>query len=54
MHNPEKKDSTSSAIAEAVIFVFSASILITRRRCNNRRQRNHGLEGRAADNRSAL
>src|SRR5580658_8705466 len=34
MHNPEKKDSTISAIAEGAILGFSASIFIARRRCN--------------------
>ena len=36
MHNPEKKDSTISAIAEAAILGFSASMFMARRRCNSR------------------
>src|SRR5579859_6321638 len=37
MHNPEKKDSAISAIAEEAILGFSASIFIARRCCNNAR-----------------
>jgi hypothetical protein len=35
MLNPEKKDSTISAVAEGAILGFSASILMARRRCNS-------------------
>jgi hypothetical protein len=35
MRNPEKKDSTISAVAEGAILGFSASILLARRRCNS-------------------
>src|SRR5580658_2422912 len=35
MHNPEKKDKTTSAIAEGAIVGFSASIFMARRCCNS-------------------
>src|ERR1700735_1565536 len=37
IHNPEKNESTISAIADAAIFVLSASMFMERRRCNNPR-----------------
>ncbi len=37
MHNPEKKDSTISAIAKGAILGFSASMFIAKRRCNSAR-----------------
>jgi hypothetical protein len=37
IHNPEKKESTISAIADAAIFGFSASMFMERRRCSNPR-----------------
>jgi len=37
MHNPEKKDSTISAIAEGAILGFSASMFMARRCCNSAR-----------------
>src|SRR5580693_5650348 len=57
MHNPEKKDSTISAIAEGAILGFSASIFIARRRCNCARfsvTTTYASSGRIANSRIEL